>query len=421
MNAFTETLFRALLGWIQGLVQGLWSLFNGEGAGSLATWFGNHWLTTVILLCVIGIGVDIVVWFFRWRPYYVWGTKLRKLKRFFRREEKKPAMPPKEQAAFERGIYEPVHIDEGILSPPPVYRDEETAGQNTVGGFYDPEPDEPYPQTVSMTYDPWAQEASAPETESTTLGEEIPPAIYARPRKADYQEEYVAQFAPPTSETVAVEPQPPLAEPSAAAPVVGSEQAAPWADAPTMVGYVPLRSAEPRQEVAHYEKAVDEELDGPVHPGIDYQEMSKRFGWDEASAVEADSWTQEPPAPEPEEEEGNPDFQADDLWDTQGLETFSPYAPPPVPASVKRRERGGRTNKRNEGPLRKAAKGISTVAKKAGKIFAADEDEQEVRFGALPPPVDKRHAFHGPVYPPSWRGKDKGREEENPDFQEDDH
>ena len=78
MNAFANTLFSLLLSWVKGLVQSVWNIFSG-GADGFFVWLGDHWLSLVVVICLLGAAADLLVWLLRWRPDLVWRTKLRRI------------------------------------------------------------------------------------------------------------------------------------------------------------------------------------------------------------------------------------------------------------------------------------------------------------------------------------------------------
>lgn len=98
MNGFVNTLLSVALSWIRALISHLWSLLNSENGGVFFRFFSAHWLTIVICLCVVCMLVDLIVYFFRWRPDYVWAAKWRRLrrKRPSRAEEPEEDMQPQE-------------------------------------------------------------------------------------------------------------------------------------------------------------------------------------------------------------------------------------------------------------------------------------------------------------------------------------
>ena len=53
MGSFANTLFRGMLGWLQGIVSAVWSAFTSEKGGSFFTWIGKYWILIAGLLCII--------------------------------------------------------------------------------------------------------------------------------------------------------------------------------------------------------------------------------------------------------------------------------------------------------------------------------------------------------------------------------
>ena len=68
MNAFADSLFSALLGWVRGLMQSLWSFFSSGGSGGFFAWIGDHYLAVTAFLCLFGLAADLLIGFFRETP-----------------------------------------------------------------------------------------------------------------------------------------------------------------------------------------------------------------------------------------------------------------------------------------------------------------------------------------------------------------
>ena len=79
MNAFANTLFSLLLGWVKGLLQSVYGMFSGGKVSSFFVWLGDHWLSVVVVVCLAGAVADLIIWLLRWRPDLVWRTRLRHL------------------------------------------------------------------------------------------------------------------------------------------------------------------------------------------------------------------------------------------------------------------------------------------------------------------------------------------------------
>lgn len=81
MGSFANSLFKFLLGWLQGAVAAVWSAFTSKDGSALFNWIGRYWMLIAGILCVIGLTADLCVYLFRWKPFRVW-------KSFFSRDRK---------------------------------------------------------------------------------------------------------------------------------------------------------------------------------------------------------------------------------------------------------------------------------------------------------------------------------------------
>jgi len=97
MNGFVHTILSFTLSWIRALISNLWSLINSENGGLMFQFLSRSWWKIVLGLLIIGVAVDLIVYFFRWRPYYVWASKLRRLRRkkHHRAPKAEPVQPPR--------------------------------------------------------------------------------------------------------------------------------------------------------------------------------------------------------------------------------------------------------------------------------------------------------------------------------------
>ena len=76
-NGFAADFLQILLGWLQSLFNGIWALFSGGSGGSVLRWFSENWLSLLVALLIFGIVTDVVVYLFRWRPFWWWFRKKR--------------------------------------------------------------------------------------------------------------------------------------------------------------------------------------------------------------------------------------------------------------------------------------------------------------------------------------------------------
>lgn len=168
MGSFANTLFMIMLGWLQGIVSAVWSGFTTENGRSFFAWIGNHWILIAAVLCAVGLGADLAVYLFRWKP-------------FGRRADSETDAQP----------------DAAAVSPARTER----AGARQAGRQPAPEAipaDEPEPAAMPETRkDPeepdlsrWMAEPKAPEAESVPEPEEpatITGAGYVVPADSPYR------------------------------------------------------------------------------------------------------------------------------------------------------------------------------------------------------------------------------------------
>ena len=103
MNGFINTILSVMLSWIRALISNIWTMLNSESGGTLYRFLSSHWLAIVIGLCAVCMLTDLVVYFFRWRPDYVWATYWRRMRG--RRGE--PAQEPEPEPAYADPMPEP--------------------------------------------------------------------------------------------------------------------------------------------------------------------------------------------------------------------------------------------------------------------------------------------------------------------------
>lgn len=78
-NGYSDTIVNAMLSWLKGAANWVLRLFDLSGSGGISPleWLSRNWLKTLIVLVVVGVVLDRVIWFIRWRPYWVWFNKKR--------------------------------------------------------------------------------------------------------------------------------------------------------------------------------------------------------------------------------------------------------------------------------------------------------------------------------------------------------
>ena len=75
MSGFINNLLSVTLSWIRALISNVWFMINSEDGGAFYRFFRANWLQMVIILCAVCMAVDLLVYFFRWRPDYVWAAR----------------------------------------------------------------------------------------------------------------------------------------------------------------------------------------------------------------------------------------------------------------------------------------------------------------------------------------------------------
>ncbi len=88
-SGITGAIVNGLLGWLKGVANWVLRLFNLVGGESPLQFMANNWKKLLILLLIIGVGVDLIIWIVRWRPHWVWLRKKRVVindKHFFAHE-----------------------------------------------------------------------------------------------------------------------------------------------------------------------------------------------------------------------------------------------------------------------------------------------------------------------------------------------
>lgn len=372
MGSFANSVFNVLLGWIRGLVDGLWNLIRSEEAADSLRWVGEHWLVLAVILAAGGILLDYLIWLIRWRPYYVWRSSFSRFKSFF-----SDRRPREEEAPRSRGrsgsVPAPVISQSGGMTG-------SWADSPEQEGFMEPGPYPAYDQDPSLAQ-----------------------ALYGRPQEEDggYVPEPVWDEA-----TQAWELSNDGGWPEDQAAALMTEEAEPgaWREDPAQweIGD-PDYGEDTPPLYAPQEEAPQAYLaqEPSVHPGLAPQVLQEQLGWTPPVGEEAPARS----------------------WESRGFQEFSPYDAPRPQGRRGRTARGkGETP---SGPIPTVRKGLSKVVQKARSVQEAlglrdDLDEDALpTYVSPPPPKDKRHAFHSPVYPDHWRApSNAGRD--NPDFREDD-
>ncbi len=80
MNGYLTSSLSALLSWVKGLASAVWQMVTGEDAGTFLRFVTEHWKGILVILCAAGLAADFLVYLFRWQPYKVWISFIRRLR-----------------------------------------------------------------------------------------------------------------------------------------------------------------------------------------------------------------------------------------------------------------------------------------------------------------------------------------------------
>ncbi len=178
MGSLANSLFQFFLGWIRILLSSLWESVTMPSRGTLLGWIGEHWLVLLIGICVIGVVTDFVVYLFRWRPYRVWASFFRRMRKH--REEKKTRS---EEDVLPEEAYEASDVSEVSFRKNRDGEDQEDMTDHRpenvprVWNWDDPEPAAQNPVMQTEATDPQAGSAVREETQTA---ENDDPGVTAR-------------------------------------------------------------------------------------------------------------------------------------------------------------------------------------------------------------------------------------------------
>lgn len=207
MNSIVNTLLSVLLSWIRALINNVWTLLRSEDGGALFRFLQEHWLGIVIGICIACVLVDLVVYFFRWRPDYIWATHLRRIRR--RREQRRarhasPAQP--QQEPYEPPVYEAPPAADPYAAYAPPQSPVQPVFQQPAQELDEPVWDDPIlwdsEEPADLDWQPEQPVYGAPQPEPAD------PMAYFR----DMQAGYAPQLPPEQLYTPAPSYQPPLPE-----------------------------------------------------------------------------------------------------------------------------------------------------------------------------------------------------------------
>ncbi len=169
LGGFADTVLSVLLGWVTGIVQWVFSLFNGR-SGSLLAWFGKYWLVIAAILVGAGLIIDWLVWLISWQPYQICASRARRFGRWIARK------PPEEDEQDDltdgqaTARYVPMrgggyaeadadldeeYLDEAYLDEEAEYLDEDEAYLDEEAEYLDEEKEYPNQEQDQAEDDAW--------------------------------------------------------------------------------------------------------------------------------------------------------------------------------------------------------------------------------------------------------------------------
>lgn len=356
MNGFTDTILTLLLSWMRMLVNDLWRLFTSEDGGALYRFLVANWKIIVLILCVGGFVADRLIYLIRWRPYYVWFSRLgRRRARPEAAPEEEPLPMGWEQEAAGEDAQEPVWPLEAELAtsgpaPQAAFPTGEQAtvqyaptGWGTRAEYAPYLPPEGLEPVFDEPEDDWAHGDALVQSLWEDPAMKLDASFGApKPEPIHYIRDMQAGFARPRP------PEELYAPPRAAAPAVPAEQ-----------------QPAPLQE--------------PVHPGLDAEAFRERFGL-----------TAPPPlAPAARSELGEEAAYEAPAYDCAEEPEDAPVMQPPVFRPF--------TMRQEAAPERAGT--LKRLARRARDLVGVEDEEHRPTIHDLQSTVDVTRAFHDPVYP----------------------
>ena len=80
MNGYLTSMMNILMEWVRSLTASVWNLLSGSPGTGLLAYVTEHWKGILLALLLTGALVDLAVYLFRWRPYLVWASFIRRMR-----------------------------------------------------------------------------------------------------------------------------------------------------------------------------------------------------------------------------------------------------------------------------------------------------------------------------------------------------
>lgn len=375
MNGFASAILSILLGWLRALFDNLWKLLSSASGGSFLTFLRLHWQAVFLALCVGGFVLDRIIFFFRWRPDYVWSTRLGRLKRRLSRKE-----APRERAAYQRPVAASAPQSPEAFAP---YQEVFAPHQEGFAPYQ-----EPYAPQQEPYQEPYAAYQAPPPPPLEAYGvpspmvQDFAPLAGPGP-EVSYPVQSFAEVQPvfdePTEVWAALPPQLPVdayqqpyENPAMdLAPGFGASRPEPEAYLrDVQAGFAPPLAPEALYPQPQREPPPGNE---PVHPGLDLETFQQNIGLVGSG---------EPSQPEEPLLKPLVDFP-----DTSYVAYYR-EAEPGAPA--------------------RSTGGLASFAKKARELVRINDETNQPTIRDLQPTANIKTAFHSPVLP---KKSEKGDEE----------
>lgn len=345
MNSFANTTITLLLGWLRTFINNLWTIAGSAGGGTLFQFVAANWKFIVLFICICGIGIDLVIYFFRWRPYYVWNSKLGRLTKGKRKKSATDTHEPfaahiEQQPAQHASVaHEQNESYESFFQPPEPAEAVTVAHDETI--TFAPQASN---HNQTMTYAPQGYAQPEPSESFDPVFDDAP---------ASWADE---TFVRPIHENAYQNPNHdmegtfgmPMPEPINSLRDLHAGFAQPYVPEPA-----------PPQVV---------ETKAPVHPGLDSDAFRQNFGLSPAGSL-SDFVSSE--------------ADDNDLQD-DNANSFFPFA------SHMSNSESNQAKSRNP---------FANFAKKARNLVGGEDEDNPPTIRDLQATVDMRSAFHDPVYP----------------------
>lgn len=185
MGTLADSLFTVLMGWVRGLVSGIWALFTSDNT-TMLEFLGRNWVAIAAALIGAGLVIDWVIWLLRWQPYHLWAQRARRILRIEEPEEEVKKLRARPAVTKKRAQEAPVmaqdEVDEALIREED--EDEVFARAHSV-------PDRELGAYPGMLYDrenPRPETAHAGTQRYSVISQEGPGAAEVERRRAEIDE-----------------------------------------------------------------------------------------------------------------------------------------------------------------------------------------------------------------------------------------